>query len=580
LNAKTLLALGSALAVSALAYAGLRDVGFTATDTFAEIECGRFESAGGVLRTFAQPLFAGTAFVEHHLYFRPVVGLTFGADWALWGLHAPGYHLTNVLIHLANVALVFALALELIGELRTAWIAALLFGLHPIHEAVVPAIVRRQDSLAAMFVLASLVLYFRGARRPGRSRGCTALSLAAFALALLSKELAILVPLLVFAGAWIFELPAGAGSRSWARAARATVPYAAVALVYVLWRTWVLRGLGGSIDRSLSGVEIAQEAAQIPYRFGRWLVDPTMALGAPTALVLRFVVPLLLLGALAFRLRRKGARPDLGLGFAFALLCSLALWFPEALPGLLRKAGASSYHVQAAREALPALALAALVAAAALAIALAERDRLARFLLDTPRGRAALLCCVWLAVSPLVFLAALVLSPRSLYLPAVPFCALVAIALVECLQVRGRIALASAGLTLIVAALLFAPSPLFRGHTKWRESAHCSELFLQALDGAAAKLPPGATLHLRGVPSLAVADSDADPYGVASGNVTGLSDYSIESWLALAHERSGGPRRRVVVESWVTFRSAPSSVTIATESASESQATLVVQAKP
>ena len=83
----------------------------------------------------------------------PVTWLTFGVDHALWGMNAFGYHLTNILLHAANAALFYLLALRLLrlglttasaGAIRLgAIVTALFFALHPLRVESVAWVTER-----------------------------------------------------------------------------------------------------------------------------------------------------------------------------------------------------------------------------------------------------------------------------------------------------------------------------------------------------------------------------------------------------------------------------------------------------
>ena len=79
--------------------------------------------------------------------YRPVVTLSYFVDYSLWGLKPYGYHLTNVLIHSVNAVLVFLFVLLLIKGRRAAFLAALLFAVHPVLTEAVNAISLREDLL-------------------------------------------------------------------------------------------------------------------------------------------------------------------------------------------------------------------------------------------------------------------------------------------------------------------------------------------------------------------------------------------------------------------------------------------------
>ena len=94
-------------------------------------------------------------------YYRPLVSLSFFLDLQLWGLNPLGFHLTNLLAHLATALAVLALARRLSGDTLAAAIAGLAFALHPIHTESVTFISGRTDVLATLFFLLSLLGYAR-----------------------------------------------------------------------------------------------------------------------------------------------------------------------------------------------------------------------------------------------------------------------------------------------------------------------------------------------------------------------------------------------------------------------------------
>lgn len=100
-------------------------------------------------------------------YYRPLLYASFIADKQLWGLNESFMHLENILLHAANVLLVFAIAKRITRGVDVSglpWLpfaAALLFALHPINTEAVNWISGRTDLLAAVFVLLSLFLLLR-----------------------------------------------------------------------------------------------------------------------------------------------------------------------------------------------------------------------------------------------------------------------------------------------------------------------------------------------------------------------------------------------------------------------------------
>jgi tetratricopeptide (TPR) repeat protein len=129
-------------------------------------------------------------------YYRPLQMLSYRLDHAIWRLDPLGYHLTSTLLHAAAALLFYRLALLLLAGSRPAALAAaLLWSVHPAHTAAVTYLSGRADPLSAVFLLASLLAFAR--RREARFSGWRAASLAACFLALLARESALILPLLV-----------------------------------------------------------------------------------------------------------------------------------------------------------------------------------------------------------------------------------------------------------------------------------------------------------------------------------------------------------------------------------------------
>jgi len=118
--------------------------------------------------------------------FRPVTFATLAVNWIAAGHQPFGYHLLNLSLH-AGVVMLLLLALRnVLGALSNgaliAFVAALLFAVHPIHTEAVSSVVGRSELLAAGFLLAAWLFHLQDR---------FLLASLAFGLALLSKESAI-----------------------------------------------------------------------------------------------------------------------------------------------------------------------------------------------------------------------------------------------------------------------------------------------------------------------------------------------------------------------------------------------------
>jgi hypothetical protein len=130
-----------------------------------------------------------------HSYYRPLVTLSAGIDYSVWGPNPFGGHLTNLLLALACGLLVYGIAVSLPPQAATgtfALLAGLLFTLHPLHPEAVYWLSGRTELIMTCFALLSIMLYLMYVRR--RRRAHLLLSIATFALALASKETAVTVP--------------------------------------------------------------------------------------------------------------------------------------------------------------------------------------------------------------------------------------------------------------------------------------------------------------------------------------------------------------------------------------------------
>jgi len=92
---------------------------------------------------------------------HPLTMLSYMLDSQLYGVGPQGYHLTNVLLHSANTALVFLLLQYLTGALWRSFLVAALFGFHPLHVESVAWVSERNDVLCTFFGLLRLIFYAR-----------------------------------------------------------------------------------------------------------------------------------------------------------------------------------------------------------------------------------------------------------------------------------------------------------------------------------------------------------------------------------------------------------------------------------
>ena len=167
-------------------------------------------------------------------YFRPLFLASLRVDHAVCGLHAWGYHLTNILLHLALVAVFYAVLRELLPDRPDmAWVGALLYGVLPFTVTIVAWVSGRTEQWPALAMMAGVWAWLRFAKT--RTRGYYALTIAAMAVGLLAKENAVVFPGLVFA-AWLWLAPRPRPSIVW------FVPYVVLVAGYLVLRGRILGG--------------------------------------------------------------------------------------------------------------------------------------------------------------------------------------------------------------------------------------------------------------------------------------------------------------------------------------------------
>lgn len=131
-------------------------------------------------------------------FYRPLMHSAFYLMFRISGLNPAGYHTLSILLHAAICLLVYAVIARLSGRRLTAVVAALLFAAHPVHTEAVAWISAYPELLCAFLTLLVLWLYLRAEQAQGRARvALLVLTGPVFLLALLAKEIAVAVPLLL-----------------------------------------------------------------------------------------------------------------------------------------------------------------------------------------------------------------------------------------------------------------------------------------------------------------------------------------------------------------------------------------------
>ncbi len=255
-------------------------------------------------------------------YYRPLQYLTYLVIYRVWGANPLGFRLFKLLLHLFTVQLVYLFCRRLIASPRAAFLAALLFALHPINTEAVTWISGITDALCVPFVLLSLLFYLAASPGRGEERGRPhaffyLLSLLFYFLGLYAKETAAIVLVLIVL-LDLLRLPAGRVRPSWSR----YLPYLFLFVIYLVCRVAAIGSfqVPGSKYAGLNSLQCLLNPLYLagayfsktilPINQNGWYVfHPILSPSDPR--LIGAVVLLAVLAVLAGRLARMGRKIEL-----------------------------------------------------------------------------------------------------------------------------------------------------------------------------------------------------------------------------------------------------------------------------
>lgn len=184
------------------------------------------------IRSINTTFFRWAFFDFHASNWHPLTWISHAVDYALWGPNPLGPHLTNIILHAANTAIVVLFTLKMLEIVKertgqntstifltdqtiliVAGVTGLLFGIHPIHVESVAWVAERKDLLCALFFLLSVTMYtsfVRSERHEAPQDESLSrlfnkrylVTLGFFILALLSKPMAVTLPVVLLILDW------------------------------------------------------------------------------------------------------------------------------------------------------------------------------------------------------------------------------------------------------------------------------------------------------------------------------------------------------------------------------------------
>ena len=321
---------GAALIVvlTVLAYIPVLRCGFVYDDHELITENQMIQASDGLYRFW---------FTSESADYRPLAWSLWWGEWRLWDGRPLGYHVVNVLLHAVNAVLVWAILRQL--KIPGAWLAAMVFAIHPVIVATVGWISEQKNTLSMLFYALAILLYLRfdeEERLPetsGRSWCWYGSSLVAFFLALLSKTAVVMLPVVLLGCVWWRH--GRVRGRDWL----CSVPYFAASLVLSLVTiVQHQRALPESFQRPEGFMARLLMAGWVPWFYlykallpmGLTVIYPKWGTD-PTRLV--FYVPgMVLLGVLVILWQKRATwgRPLLfGLGYFLVMLFPVMGFFDQ-----------------------------------------------------------------------------------------------------------------------------------------------------------------------------------------------------------------------------------------------------------
>jgi len=176
--------------ITFIAFEPVRHNGFTSYDDRAYITTNPHITGGLTLESVCWAFSSA-----HYHMWHPLTSLSYLLDYQLFELRPFGYHFNSVLLHIANVVLLFCLLKRITGALWPSAFVAAIFAVHPLQVESVAWIAERKTVLSGFFWILTLAAYAHYCARPRISKYL--IVLLAFSFAVISKPVVVTLPLVL-----------------------------------------------------------------------------------------------------------------------------------------------------------------------------------------------------------------------------------------------------------------------------------------------------------------------------------------------------------------------------------------------
>jgi tetratricopeptide (TPR) repeat protein len=257
--------------------------------------------------------------------YYPLTQSLWWLEWRSWGANPLGYHVVNVFLHAVNAVLMW-LALRRL-KIPGAWVAGLVFAVHPVNVATVAWISEQKNTLSMLFSTVAILSYLKfDENNRWRWYG---LSLAAFVLALFSKTAVVMLPVVLLGCVWWLH-----GRVRWKDLLR-SLPFFALSLISGVITIWFQSGAFARSEGLTSRLAEAGLATwfylykailpiDLTVIYPKWEIDPDRWISCVPGLLLCVCF------AVLWRNRNDWGRPLLfGLGWFVVMLFPVLGFFDQ-----------------------------------------------------------------------------------------------------------------------------------------------------------------------------------------------------------------------------------------------------------
>lgn len=187
------------IVLTLFSYRGVYSSGFIWDDDDLVTENYDLRSVDGLKRIWTEP--------ASQLQYYPMTFTSFWIEYQLWRDAPAGYHLVNVFLHVINAFLVWLILVRL--KVPGAFLAAIVFAVHPVHVETVAWISERKNLLSTVFYLLSMLSFVKyfgvgkgGALAHKKNTALYFLALLFYCFALFSKTVTLSLPVVLLLILW------------------------------------------------------------------------------------------------------------------------------------------------------------------------------------------------------------------------------------------------------------------------------------------------------------------------------------------------------------------------------------------